>query len=334
MLIGEAQNGDAAFRKAALLALADSQQAAALPALVKGSGNGTEDDKATAVAGINHLAEVFGEQGKGALAGRAYLEAYRVAETSEQREAALEGIQRYPTAEAVEVAEGGRVDEVPPDLLVSVLTAIADAQLDNSDIAGSKSTLSKLLPHIRTTAHVHEATALARRLQIGPEIAPKLGFITSWLLVGPFPWKSEEAFTRRNINEPNIDLTATYTVAGKQLEWTSFTTPDAAGIVHLPNVFGPNDNVTVYAHAEIVVENAKDVVFRMGSDDGIKLWVNGEVVYENDTGRALVVDQDAAKARLKAGRNQILFQITQSIAGWGFCARITEPDGRPVEFAQ
>ena len=59
--------------------------------------------------------------------------------------------------------------------------------------------------------------------------------------------------------------------------------------------------------------------------------MNGEKVFE------LFVPRDDARpdkiSQLKAGRNTILLKIWQNTLGWEF-ARLTLPDGRPVEFTQ
>ncbi len=68
----------------------------------------------------------------------------------------------------------------------------------------------------------------------------------------------------------------------------------------------------------------------MGSDDGVKAWLNGAVVLSNNVDRGLVVDQDIAPIHLKAGPNELLLKITQGGGGWAACARIVGSNGRPL----
>jgi len=70
----------------------------------------------------------------------------------------------------------------------------------------------------------------------------------------------------------------------------------------------------------------------MGSDDGIKVWVNGDVIHENNIDRGTLLDQDQAPAKFRAGKNAILVQVTQNTGGWDFCVRLTRPDGAVLPF--
>ena len=90
--------------------------------------------------------------------------------------------------------------------------------------------------------------------------------------------------------------------------------------------------MTAYGLAEIEVPEAVDAVVRVGSDDGVKVWVNGEAVHEHNVDRGAALDDDQAPARLKAGKNTLLVQITQGGGGWVFCLRLTRPDGVPLAF--
>jgi hypothetical protein len=151
-------------------------------------------------------------------------------------------------------------------------------------------------------------------------------------LVGPFPWISNDGFQKSNINEPNVDPKAAYSVNGKEITWKPFTTQKDTGLVDLAAVLGPQSNATAYGMARISAAADIDAVARMGSDDGVKLWVDGEVVHEHNVNRGTAIDQDQAPVKLKTGPNAFLIQITQSGGGWNFCLRLTKPDGAPLVF--
>ena len=68
----------------------------------------------------------------------------------------------------------------------------------------------------------------------------------------------------------------------------------------------------------------------MGSDDGIKVWVNGAVAWNNDTRRPFVADQDKTTANLNAGWNDVLVKITQSTKTWGFSLKFCDSSGNPI----
>ena len=68
----------------------------------------------------------------------------------------------------------------------------------------------------------------------------------------------------------------------------------------------------------------------LGSDDGVKAWLNGNLVHGNNVDRGLVVDQDMALVGLKKGTNELLLKVTQGGGGWAVAARIVAMDGLPI----
>ena len=67
-----------------------------------------------------------------------------------------------------------------------------------------------------------------------------------------------------------------------------------------------------------------------GSDDGIKVWINGKVVHDNPAKRGGGMDEDHATAQLKAGWNSVLIKVTQSNGGWDLNSRLATPAGAPI----
>ncbi|HVV01183.1 MAG TPA: hypothetical protein VHH88_07445, partial [Verrucomicrobiae bacterium] len=65
----------------------------------------------------------------------------------------------------------------------------------------------------------------------------------------------------------------------------------------------------------------------LGSDDGIKVWLNGKPVLANNTARPLRIGSDKVDIGLKKGWNELLLKVTQNTQGWEFCARLVQPDG-------
>jgi len=85
-----------------------------------------------------------------------------------------------------------------------------------------------------------------------------------------------------------------------------------------------------YAKASVWVEKQTDARLGLGSDDGIKAWLNGQLVHANNATRGLQVDQDLVPVQLKAGWNTLLLKITQGGGDWAFSCSVTMPDGRPI----
>jgi hypothetical protein len=85
-----------------------------------------------------------------------------------------------------------------------------------------------------------------------------------------------------------------------------------------------------YARTWINSPRQQNVRMEIGSDDGIKIWLNNTVVHANNVARAVQPGSDKVDVTLKKGWNSLLLKVTQYNAGWGFCIRLAEPGGEPV----
>jgi HEAT repeat protein len=178
--------------------------------------------------------------------------------------------------------------------------------------------------------------ALIALRERGVDIDPgrEHGFITQWWLIGPFPSEQLGLFDVALFPEQGVDLQAGGEYDGKHYDWKAYYTPDVNGIVDLNAAIGRYSNVGAYGYAELDVAQACDVTLKIGSDDAIVVWVNGERVHGANVNRGLVVDQDQAKAKLQAGRNRVLVKVLNGASAWEYCVRLVGTDGKPVVFTQ
>lgn len=77
-----------------------------------------------------------------------------------------------------------------------------------------------------------------------------------------------------------------------------------------------------YAWTEVEVPADTDAWLGIGSDDGLKVWVNGALVNDRWIRRTSRLDDDVVPFRLKAGRNQILVKIQNAMGLWSFTCRL------------
>ena len=332
-----ARSEDEAFRQAALEALVDSQLPGAMDGLTAiaqtpAFAGGRPEDRELVAGSLTRMAGFFSHTGDKEGAGKAYLELYRLADTDKERKAALEGIKSYPIPEAFDVVLNALEGEELDDLPVGVLAGIARAMISAGREKEGEELIDRLIPRLKTTQGVREAIQYLSDQGAGSEMAQRLGFVPTWWLVGPFDWKMDNAFSVINVDEPGVDLGKRYQVNGKELAWTRHTTEDPGGLVNLMGVVGAYEQVCAYALAKIRLDEAADGVVRCGSDDGIKVWVNGEAVHENNVDRGSDIDQDSAPAVFKAGENILLVEATQNAGGWNFRLRLTRPDGTVLPF--
>ena len=79
------------------------------------------------------------------------------------------------------------------------------------------------------------------------------------------------------------------------------------------------------------------VQLRLGSDEDVKLWLNGDPVWQayrkpGDLPYASKpdarLDHDVVQVVLRPGRNRVLLKVTNTLADWGFVLRVTDDRGR------
>ena len=111
------------------------------------------------------------------------------------------------------------------------------------------------------------------------------------------------------------------------MQWRSVPPGDA---VELSGLFPNKSSCVAYLKTQIIAPQDCDAQLLLGSDDGVKAWLNGAVVHSNNTDRFAVPDQDRAPIKLKKGPNLLLLKITQGGGGWLACARVVSRDGAPI----
>ncbi|MHC4675874.1 MAG: HEAT repeat domain-containing protein [Planctomycetota bacterium] len=88
-----------------------------------------------------------------------------------------------------------------------------------------------------------------------------------------------------------------------------------------------------YAKTLVWVDKEQGARLSVGSDDGVKVWLNGAVVHGKNASRGLNCGDGADKVAvtLKKGWNPLMLKITQGGGGWGFCCAVTAPDGSAIK---
>ena len=74
--------------------------------------------------------------------------------------------------------------------------------------------------------------------------------------------------------------------------------------------------MAAYAFIEIEAAAAGDRTMKVGSDDSIKVWLNGKVVHRNATNRGAGDFQDKFNISLNKGDNHLLVKVSERGGGW------------------
>jgi len=145
-------------------------------------------------------------------------------------------------------------------------------------------------------------------------------YMTAWMMAGPYT--EGDAFKTEYPPEKGA----------KDVAWKSVrpTNPNEPWRVDLGRLIG-GSNRCAYLRTYLIADANQDVRLEIGTDDGVKVWLNGKVVHEVNTSRGLTPGQDKVQASLKRGVNEMLMKVTQLGGGWEACARVRRPDGSAVK---
>ncbi|MBN1509571.1 MAG: HEAT repeat domain-containing protein [Sedimentisphaerales bacterium] len=91
------------------------------------------------------------------------------------------------------------------------------------------------------------------------------------------------------------------------------------------------ENRVAYLRARVWSPKEQKAQLELGSDDGVKVWLNGQLVHANNVIRPTEPGQDKAPVTLKEGWNPLLVKLTQGDGQWSLCMRFRSPDGAKLE---
>ncbi|NOX38220.1 MAG: DUF2961 domain-containing protein [Calditrichaeota bacterium] len=167
-------------------------------------------------------------------------------------------------------------------------------------------------------------------------LEPVREFIPEWMIIGPFPNPMRSEKERLGLDvvyppERELDFTRRYRGADDQwVRWQRILTPDD-GRIHLWNRFQPYERVVAYAFTYVYSPRDQVLPLLIGSDDGIKIYVNGKPVFQKLEVRIAMPDQDRIPVRLCKGWNRLLLKIENNLGGYAFFARFLDP-GRELTY--
>ena len=152
-------------------------------------------------------------------------------------------------------------------------------------------------------------------------------FISRWNLIGPFDAPDMTALPVAFPPEREILLDKTYPGKGGLSVGWKIAEAGGDGVVQLLDLFQPNEQAVAYGLAYVHSPEERSSHILLGSDDGVRVWLNDVLVHSNPAYRGVVADQDKVKVTLKKGWNKVLVKVLQGAGDWGFCLRIVDPDG-------
>lgn len=191
--------------------------------------------------------------------------------------------------------------------------------------------LLRLMPRVNTPAAMEvwtraagdadkDVSAAAREsLDYLKGIGTTDAFVASWQVSGPYCATNGEG---------PFEAVFAPEKAGGNAEWRHCAAKRSNGIfaVSLGSIFGGDDRAA-YMKAVLRSDKAQEILFEAGSDDGMKVWLNGREIHARNTIRPMRPGDDKFVGRLEKGDNVLLCKIVQGGGEWGACLRVRAADG-------
>jgi len=248
-------------------------------------------------------------------------------------------LRRRALAGLVAVGNPAAIDGIAPFLRDSVVSrAAADAfvlfasslaeqgGIERADVYFQK-VLTGAFPSDLVQVAVERLAALGRDPR---QPARQQGFLLEWWFVGPMSDKGKGMETPL-FPESRVRLDTVEEIGPRRYRWKKMMGLALTGKVDLLPEFRRSQRVVAYAYTTFESTQERDVLFHVGSDDGIACFLNGERILFAPEPRAYRLDQDVAPGRLVAGKNEILLKTANVDGVWEFSVRVTDPTGKPLD---
>ena len=305
---------DPIVRNAAVQALADWPDAAALQALLDFVGStANAAEKETALKGYVRLAETSDDP------TATYLRILKYVSTINDRKRVLEGLGL--NAESTEALALARkfVDDRELQATAGLAALRIAHRLRNSHEQLARDALHDVLDKVD-----HEDVH-ARAQEVLNDLDKYEDHILQWVGTGPYTEEGKDGQAIYNTvfppEKPEAD----------DVEWKPITKGIGRWDINLESTFGGIDYCAAYVRTRVYSPKAQEALLEMGSDDALRVWLNGKLIHEHWKTSGAAPRQERASAKLKEGWNDLMMKVVDHTGGWVFGARLRQPDGAALE---
>ena len=247
-----------------------------------------------------------------------YQTALLLAERPEEKKQILSGLSNVPHLDALRLAQQCLGDEAlrseAESAVISTARLIAPWHFDEAQTA-----VRDIMA--QTTS---DATR-ERGEQTLDAIRKSQGCIVTWSVTGPYfaegqKWADifDTAFAPEQPGAPGVEW--------RPLKTTNMYQPWVFDLTQLDS----GGERCVYVRSAAWSEKPQEARLEVGSDDAVKVWLDGRLVHEFRGIRAHEALQDKAAVTLAAGWNTLLLKVVQAGGGWGFSCALRTPEGEPL----
>lgn len=249
-----------------------------------------------------------------------YQQAMSLASNVSEKRMVLSGLANMRSLAALEMAAGYMKDKDLQQEAGVAVVKIAEG-IYGSHHQKTKDVLTQVLQTSKNESLRQQAQEVMNQIERFDD------YLTAWQISGPYTKAEADGLTLFDVafgpeKAGAEDLTWRIMPAG--------TNRDRPWLMELDKVLGGN-NRAAYLRTQVWSDASQKVRLELGSDDGIKVWLNGQIVHANNATRPASPGDDKVDVTLKQGWNRLLLKVTQSGGEWAVCACLRKPDGSKLE---
>ena len=247
-----------------------------------------------------------------------YRKVLELATRADERKAVLAGLAMVPDPRAGDLIIASLADgAVQAEAAIALLTV--SRRILGVDLDQARAFALRAKEACPADAVQREAEAV---LKLAADMAQ---YLMAWQVAGPYAGVKRDALFAA-VFPPEENTT-------KPTDWKSMpvgTQPDRPWLLDLKQALGGEDR-TAYLRTFVLAPATLAARLDLGSDDGLKAWVNGGAVLANPAWRGVKPGEDQVPITLQPGWNTILLKVVQGTGDWGACACLVARDGKPLE---
>jgi len=246
-------------------------------------------------------------------------EVMALAKRSDEKKLVLGGLAEVRHVDALNVAEAHLGDEALRDeagvAVLAIARALAAEEREAALAAIEKVRAAPVGEKVQQ--HLNEAIEFVERFE---------GYSAAWLISGPYLEEGKKSADLFGMVFPPE------TPEAADVEWRPLAVNNRENpwVFDLARAIG-GENRCVYVKTSVWSDKQQEARLEIGSDDGVKAWLNGELAHSNQVYRVVTPGEDKVAVTLHQGWNTLLLKIVQGGDGWGFCAGFKTPDGNLIE---
>jgi HEAT repeat protein len=315
-------DNDTEVRQAAFRTLVGWPDATALPNLVDVARRAPDSSDAIVALRDGCLRLAAMEEVPMAERLSAYRSVIEVARRPEEKRQAISGLAEIPSFGSLDLLKGcGQEAALKNEAIPAAIRVAGELGMVN---------------HTRAVAALQELKGMTDQEELRKKADDAIkslqnagqtpdGSILAWMYSGLY---KQEGKTGAEL----FDLVLEPEKPGSKADWRPVgqAAISKTGLVGLDKIMGGDERVA-YLKTQITSERDQEARLEIGTDDGVKVWLNDKVVHANNVIRGNTPGEDKVKVMLNRGVNRLLLKVTQGGGEWSACCRLRAPDGAPLD---